>query len=138
MWSALASHMSFIVGMLMWSMGCICAGLALEFPPALAILAGFSSAIVQLFFMVLFRTSPMGMPEVDGPPIPARILLIIIESTLIFNAYTGFSSGTYSNLKFFGLFVTYCVMVPVAVAKKHRMAGWENQPMAMFTGNKSS
>ena len=109
-------------------MGTICGGIALGFPPALAMLGGLSGAITQLFFMVIFNTSPMGMPEVSGPPVPARILLIGVEAMLAFNAYTGFNAGYYTDLPKFLGFLAYAVLIPSIIAKKHRNAGWEAQP----------
>ena len=127
-WAALASHLSFIIGTILFVLGTICGGIALGFPPALAMLGGLSGAITQLFFMVIFNTSPMGMPEVSGPPVPARILLIGVEAMLAFNAYTGFNAGYYTDLPKFLGFLAYAVLIPSIIAKKHRNAGWEAQP----------
>ena len=86
-WAALASHMAFIIGMMAFSFGVNNIGNAIGLPPALSVFAGMSAAVPQLLFMGVTGTSPMGLPDVYGPPVPARISAAIVWCLLAANYF---------------------------------------------------
>ena len=100
-------------------------GIAIGFPPALSMLTGISAGVTQLFYIVFTNQSPTGLPGVSGPPLPAKVLLTIIESTLLSNAFCGFVSGYYSDVSFmkFVLFLIYGISVPMILAMMLRQQG---------------
>jgi len=132
-WAALASHMAFIIGMMAFSFGVNNIGNAIGLPPALSVFAGMSAAVPQLLFMGVTGTSPMGLPDVYGPPVPARISAAIVWCLLAANYFIN-KDALYAAVhpsKVLGL-VGFAVGVPSAIGAKLRSSGWANQPMDVF------
>ena len=138
-WAAMLSHMAFILGALAFALGTTALGLALALPPALALLAGLSGIMGQLFYMVVNAHSPMGLPGISGPPVPARVVLVVIELALIANAVSGFASGLYAGVdtKTLAGLCAYSLALPWLIAAKHRAKGWRHQPIVPAFGVKT-
>ena len=56
-WAALVSHYCFVLGMVLFGFGALCAGLALGLPPALAACAGAQAPLLQLARVVVVGPS---------------------------------------------------------------------------------
>ena len=132
-WAALASHMAFILGMIAFSFGVNNIGNAVGLPPALSVFAGMSATVPQLLFMGVTGTSPMGLPDVHGPPLPAKIIVATVWCLLAAN-YVINKDALYAAVppsKVLGL-AGFAAFVPSAIGAKLRRSGWANQPMDAF------
>ncbi|CAD7936032.1 unnamed protein product [Amoebophrya sp. A25] len=83
--AALCAHMLFVVGVLAWGLGLLCLGLALRLVPELAVFPTFLNLFVFLAYMKIFRQSPMGVPGITGPPLPAIIINVTVTMYLLIN-----------------------------------------------------
>ena len=83
----------------------------------------------------------MGLPDISGPPLPARVLLVIIELelALIANAVSGFASGLYAGVdtKALAGLCAYSLTMPWLIAANHRAKGWRHQPAVPAFGVKT-
>lgn len=130
MWGALVSHVCFVVGMVSFGFGIVSLGLYLDYPPALAIFAGSTGIMAQLFYMVIFGRSPMGLPGVHGPPIPARVILVLVQLFQFYAFFTNVTKGVYKNvhMRSYAAFLGFAICLPMVIAAHHRANGWKNQP----------
>ena len=81
----------------------------------------------------------MGLPGTSGPPVPARVVLVVIELALIANAVSGFASGLYAGVdtKTLAGLCAYSLATPWLIAAKHRAKGWRHQPIVPAFGVKT-
>ncbi len=87
LYASLAAYYLFLVGALAFCLASVILGLALDLPPAFAVCAGLTGMVTILLYMAVAGHSITGIPGVRGPPVPARIALIIIGIVLNANAY---------------------------------------------------
>ena len=97
-------------------------GLALELPATLAATAALSGPLTVLGFMAIMKTSITGIPGISGPPMPARIALIIVGFILNGNAIAIALDGTETAWLTFGVVYLFALVVPHGIAGKHRSA----------------
>ena len=106
-------------------MTCVC--LACGLPPALAAFAGAQAPLLQLARVVVVGTSPVGLPNVAGPPMAPRVILVCMELVMLYATVANFSAGVYDDVPratFFGL-TAAAAAVPQLIGAKHRAARWE-------------
>ena len=128
---ALASYYLYLVGMIMFALSMIIVGAASGVPMVLGITAAVSGPISVLLFMSYFRQSITGIPGISGPPMPARILLILIGIVIHANAILHVVDGDVAGLdwaKFGGLYVI-AVSIPHLIGLKHRKEQWDAVPI---------
>jgi hypothetical protein len=119
---ALASYYLFLLGMVLFTMSMLVISLALSIPPPLAVCSSITGAVSILLWMAMFSTSITGIPGICGPPLPARILLIIIGLVLNVNAIMHVIDGDIVGsvwTKFISVYVC-SVAIPHLIAFKHR------------------
>ena len=124
---AIASYYLFLAGMMLFGISMMILGLDLGLPAALAVCAALGGPLSVLGFMAITKQSITGIPGISGPPLPARIALIVIGSVININAIMHGIDGADSAatwIKFFSLYVV-AVAVPHLVGFKHRSAGWD-------------
>ena len=123
---ALSSYYNFLYGMALFELSLLIIGLAIGLIIPLAICAGVSGAISILLMMAITKVGITGIAGISGPPVPARIMLIIIGVLLNVNAVLHAFDGDVDATvwwKFGGLYLI-SVAIPHLIALKHRKAGW--------------
>jgi len=124
---ALACYYLYLVGMVLWALSCLMIGLTIELPAALSACAAVAGPITILFWMAINKTSITGIPGIMGPPLPARVVLMVIGITLHVNAIMHGVDGSDSSsawIKFFALYFA-SLAVPHLIGFKHRKDGWK-------------
>lgn len=119
---SLASYYLFLVGMTLCALGMYSVGLALSLPAPLAATAALSGPLTVLGFMAIMKTSITGIPGISGPPLPARIALLIVGVILNGNAIAIALDGTETAWVTFGVLYFFAMVVPHGIAVKHRSA----------------
>jgi len=138
--SALVSHCCFIIGIIVFSLGSVCIGLRLKLPAPIAVFVGTTGIVSQLLYMVVVGESPIGLPDVHGPPVPARIILFIIIAVQSYAFFTNMSEGVYDDVDFTKVagLGAFAFGVPNAIALKQRKSTpWLEQPLDAFKTRKS-
>ncbi len=77
--------------------------------------------------VVVVGTSPVGLPNVAGPPMVPRVIRVCMELVMLYATITNYSNGLYDGVPratFFGL-TAAAAAVPQLIGAKHRAAGWE-------------
>ena len=117
--------------MVLFQLAILVIGLTLGVPPPLAVCAGITGAITVLLMMAITKTSITGIPGITGPPMPARIMLLLIGAFLNVNAVLHAIDGDIDGTTWtkFGCLYAASIAIPHAIAAKHRAAGW-NAPIA--------
>jgi len=123
----IASYYLFLAGMILFALGGVILGLAIELPPALAVPAGLAGPLTVLGYMAIMKESITGIPGIMGPPLPARIALIVIGLVINANVIVHAIDGEDDPWIAFGVLYLVCLSVPHLVALKHRKAGWEKE-----------
>lgn len=127
-WASLASHMFFILGAVIFANGLLAIANVLELPPVLGFWVMSSTVVNQITYMALFKQSPMGTPDIDGPPIPARLIIaavwIVTTANYIVNRATLYKDV--DEVKLFGLMAAG-ILVPSLIGAKHRGVHWRIQ-----------
>ena len=128
---ALAAYYLFLVGGMLFEMGMMILSLTLGLIAPLALCAATSGLISILLMMAITKTSITGIPGITGPPMPARIGLIVVGALLNINAALHIFDGDISNADWltFALLYIVSVGVPHAIAFKHRKEGWNTPAM---------
>jgi len=105
-------------------------GLTLDVSPPLAICASITGAVSVLLWMAFTQVSITGIPGIAGPPMPARIVLMVICLVLNINVVLHVLDGDVVALEWikFGSLYTASVGVPHLIAFRHRSAGWAAMP----------
>lgn len=119
---ALAAYYLYLVGMVLFELGTLVFSLTMGVPNPLAVCAGTSGAITILLMMAVTKQSITGIPGITGPPMPARVGLIVIGILLHFNVLLHIFDGDVDGatwLKFLGVY-TMSLAVPHGLAFKHR------------------
>ena len=77
------------------------------------------------------KTSITGIPGIAGPPVPARVILVVIGLFLNINAIAVALDGDEPAATWVTFVIVYILSVgiPQAIAYKHRTDGWESAPM---------
>ena len=122
--TALAAYYLFLVGMVLFAISMLTLNLTIGVSPPLAVTAALSGPISVLLFMAIMKTSITGIPGIMGPPLPARVVLIVIGAILNINVIMHIFDGDVDALeweKFAGLYIL-AVGVPHLVGAKHRAA----------------
>jgi hypothetical protein len=128
---ALAAYYLFLLGMVLFQLGCLVLGLTIGVPTPLATCAGTTGAITILLMMAITKQSITGIPGITGPPMPARVVLVIIGTVLNVNVVLHALDGDMDPSEWlkFGALYSVSIAVPHLVALKHRSAGWSTPPM---------
>ena len=124
---ALAAYYLFLLGMVLFTLGCFILSVAIGIPPALGVAACIAGPISVLIWMPLMKMSITGIPGIMGPPMPARIVLIVIGTVTTINAIMHGVEGDTDGAtwtKFFSIFVS-AVGIPHLISFKHRSEGWD-------------
>ena len=119
---SLASYYLFLVGMTLCALGMYSVGLALSLPAPLAATAALSGPLSVLGFMAIMKTSITGIPGISGPPLPARVALLIVGCILNGNAIAVALDGTETAWVTFGILYFFAMAIPHGIALKHRGA----------------
>ena len=128
---ALAAYYLFLVGMVVFELGTLALSLTLGITPVLAIAAGTAGAISILLTMAITKHSITGIPGITGPPMPARVMLILMGVILTVNTILHFVDGDIDGsewIKFGGVYLMSLV-IPHGIAFKHRKEGWSTPAM---------
>ena len=124
-WASLASHMFFIIGAVIFGNGILAISNVLGLPLVLGFWCASSSIIQSIMYMAVFKQSPMGTPDIDGPPVPARVVIaavwIITTANYIVNRATLYRDVDETRL--FGL-MAVGIFLPAAIGAKHRTKHW--------------
>ena len=119
---SLASYYLFLAGMMLCALGFYSVGLALDLPAPLAATAALSGPLSVLGFMAIMKTSITGIPGISGPPLPARVALLVVGCILNGNAIAVALDGTKTAWATFGIIYVLAMGIPQAIALKHRSA----------------
>ena len=121
-WAGIVSHLCWILGVVVFTMGMVGLNLSLGLPAPLAITAAIQAPMISLAYMVLVGSSPMGLPGVYGPPIPPRIMLCIAEMVIIYAFVQNSQAGAYDGQPmevFYGM-TAIAAVVPQLTSLIHR------------------
>ena len=126
-WSAAMTHCCFVLGMIAFGFGFTSACMAVGLPAPLAVFSGMQAPMSQLAYMVINGQSPIGLPDVHGPPIVPRVILIIVEFFMIYATYQNASAGVYdsSTMNRWLVAIAISLVIPNVIAMKHRARGWD-------------
>ena len=120
--------MFFILGAVIFANGLLAIANVLELPPVLGFWVMSSTVVNQITYMGMFKQSPMGTPDIDGPPIPARVIIaavwIVTTANYIVNRATLYRDV--DEVKLFGLMAAG-ILVPSLIGAKHRGVHWRIQ-----------
>jgi len=119
---SLASYYLFLVGMTLCALGFYSVGLALDLPAPLAATAALSGPLTVLGFMAIMKVSITGIPGISGPPLPARIALLVVGCILNGNVIAVALDGTETAWVTFGILYFFAMAIPHGIALKHRSA----------------
>ena len=143
-----ACHVFFILGCMTFAFGitnvCLCSSLfgetlAAEGNLALAVTPGIGSVFGMVAFMMVRGFGITGVPGLNGPPLPAKIILCIVKLTIVANAIVqleaggsmhpalgvdGVPGGVNPVLRDFAAMYLVAVLVPQLIAAKHRKKSW--------------
>lgn len=122
LFDGLVSHCCFVLGFISFATGMVGVGLYLNLTPSLAMMAAIQAPMSQLLFMAVLKKSPMGHPDVPGPPLVPKIILTLVECVSIYGTYQNISAGVYNPelLKTFQMLVCVAIAVPTAIGFLHR------------------
>jgi hypothetical protein len=119
---SLASYYLYLVGMTLFTLGMYSVALALELPAPLAACAALSGPLTVLGFMAIAQVSITGIVGISGPPIPARVALIVVGVILNGNAIAIYQDGTETAWMTFGIVYLVSMAIPHLIAGMHRSA----------------
>ena len=132
------THLMFILGIIVHSMGVMNLALGIGYPVQLALLPPFATLATLLVFMAVTRTGICGAPGFNFPPVPGVIGLPIILGTLLYNAYTNWDS--YGLTDYETTVLAALVAAPVLISQGlgawHRSIGYSNEQVAKDVGQK--
>jgi len=128
---ALAAYYLFLLGMMIFEFSLLTIGLFIGVSNPLAVCAGVSGAITILLTMAVTKQSITGIPGITGPPVPARVMLLIIGLGLNVNVIMHALDGDIESSEWvkFGAVYLVSVALPHAIAAKHRAEKWSAAPM---------
>eukprot|EP00392_Amoebophrya_sp_AT5.2_P005219 g5228.t1 len=134
----LLGHALFIVGMIAYSLALLILGLALKLAPELAVFPAFATIVSWLWFMKIMKISPVGVPGIAGPPIPALIINSIIVLVILINLIVNWewletvseAKDDFPDFSPLARFILVSVLPVVShlIAFKHRQTDWKVQP----------
>ena len=121
---ALASYYLFLTGMVLFSVSMLTLGITIGLPAPLAVTAALSGPLTILGYMAIMKVSITGIPGIAGPPMPARIALLVIGTVLHANVIMHIFDGDITGLEWEKFIAVYFVALcaPHMVAMKHRSA----------------
>ncbi len=98
----------------------------------------FGLIVSLLWFMRIAEKSPIGLPGLKGPPLPAlvintTILLVILINMIVNWDYLEFVTESADGFENFSalarlILVSCLTLVPHLIAFKHRQIDWKVQP----------
>jgi len=59
---------------------------ALRLEPTLAMIPPLASLLCMLYYMKIMQQSPIGVPDISGPPVPAYVIFTTVFGLLVANA----------------------------------------------------
>jgi len=121
---ALASYYLYLTGMALFAIAILVLGITIGLPPPLAVPAALSGPLTILGYMAIMKVSITGIPGIAGPPMPARIALLVIGTVLHANVIMHIFDGDITALeweKFIAVYITG-LCAPHMIAMKHRSA----------------
>merc|ERR1719478_161224 len=104
---AIAAYYLYLLGMVLFTLGMFFLATTLEVPPALGIAAVVGGPISILIWMPVMKMGITGIPGIMGPPMPARIALIVIGVVTNLNAFLHFFPNTEEPITWIKFFSIY-------------------------------